>query len=296
VTGSVLTLVSTFAALVVFTLSYVAVWIRSLWRIRPSFPSLPHIATGLVTNFLDTLGIGSFATTTSIFKFTHMVPDEWIPGTLNAGHTLPTILQAFIYISMIQVDFATLALMIGGAVMGAWFGADWVAGLPKRKVQIGVGSALFVAFLAMLMRQLDLFPAGGDAIGLQGRKLVFAIVANTLIAAVSTLGIGFYAPCMALVSLLGMNPTVAFPIMMGSSAFLMPVASSRFVLRDSYSARVSLGLAVGGLLGVPIAAFLVKTLPLAAVRWLVMIVVVYAAQAMLRSAFPRDRSEIRARA
>src|SRR5271157_2514882 len=140
-TDLVLGRVAMFAALAVFTLSYLAVWIRSLGRIRPPFPSLPHIATGLVTNFFDTLGIGSFATTTSIFKFTRMVPDRLIPGTLNAGHTLPVILQAFIYIAVIQVDVRTLLLMIAGAVVGAWFGAGWVAGLPKRSVQIGVAVA-----------------------------------------------------------------------------------------------------------------------------------------------------------
>jgi uncharacterized membrane protein YfcA len=145
------------------------------------------------------------------------------------------------------------------------------------------------------MRQFDLFPAGGDALGLQGAKLAIAVVVNGLFGAISTLGIGFYAPCMTLVSLLGMNPTAAFPIMMGSSAFLMPVASSRFVLCDAYSPRVAIGLAVGGLLGVPIAAFLVKSLPLGAVRWLVMIVVLYAALAMLRSAFAKPQLPVAVR-
>jgi uncharacterized membrane protein YfcA len=177
--------------------------------------------------------------------------------------------------------------MIASAVAGAWFGAGWVAGLPKRKVQFGIGGALLVAFLVMLMGQLDLFPAGGDALALRNGKLVFAMAANGLFAAISTLGIGFYAPSMTLISLLGMNPVTAFPIMMGSSAFLMPVASTRFVIRGVYSARVALGLTVGGLLGVPVAAFLVKSLPLAAVRWLVMIIVLYAAQAMLRSALSK---------
>lgn len=282
----VLTKAWTLAALAFTTLLYAAVWFRSLWkRGGAGRPSIRELATGLVTNFFDTLGIGSFATTTTVFKFTGMVPDELIPGTLNVGHTLPVIFQAFIYISVIEVDFVTLALMIGSATAGAWFGAGWVAGLPKRKVQIGVGCALLAAFLAMLMHQLGLFPAGGTALGLEGSKLWFAVAANGLIAAISTLGIGFYAPCMTLVSLLGMNPTAAFPIMMGSGAFLMPVASSRFVLNDAYSPRVALGLTLGGLVGVPIAAFLVKSLPLDAVRWLVMAVVLYAAQAMLRSAF-----------
>lgn len=273
----------TLVALAAFSLSYAGLWLRALWRKgKPGMPSWLELLTGLVTNFFDTLGIGSFATTTSVFRFAHMVPDELIPGTLNVGHTLPVIFQALIYTSVIAVDPLTLTTMILGAIAGAWFGAGWVAGLPKRQVRLGVGFALLAAFFAMLMKQLSLFPPGGTAIGLEGGTLLFAAIMNGVIAAISTLGIGFYAPCMTLVSLLGMNPVVAFPIMMGSGAFLMPVASARFIARQAYSPRVALGLTLGGLVGVPIAAFLVKSLPLDAVRWLVMAVVLYAAQATLR--------------
>ncbi len=278
-------------ALAVFASSYLAIWIRSLVTdIRALAPTPLAFLTGLVTNFFDTLGIGSFATTTAVFKFAGMVPDRLIPGTLNAGHTLPVILQAFIYIAVIQVDVTTLLLMIAGAVVGSWFGAGWVAGLPKRSVQIGVAVALLVAFVVLLMRQFDLFPAGGDRLGLTGYKLLFAVFANAVFGAISTLGIGFYAPCMTLVGLLGMNPAAAFPIMMGSGAFLMPVASSRFVLRQAYSPRVAAGLTLGGLVGVPIAAFIVKSIPLTALRWLVMVVILYAAVAMLRAAWVDSRT------
>jgi uncharacterized membrane protein YfcA len=280
------------AALAAFTVFYCGIWAKALWGKRDvGRPSWAELATGLVTNFFDTLGIGSFATTTSVFKFARMVPDHLIPGTLNVGHTLPVIFQAFIYIAVIQVEPLTLTLMIASAVAGAWFGAGWVARLPRRGVRIGVGCALLAAFVAMGMRQLALFPAGGDALGLQGTKLIVAVAMNGLIAAISTLGIGFYAPCMTLVSLLGMNPAAAFPIMMGSGAFLMPVASARFVRSEAYSPRVALGLTIGGLVGVPIAAFLVKSLPLDAVRWLVMAVVLYAAQAMLRPEATADAPE-----
>ncbi len=283
---------ATLIALAVFAASYLAVWVRCLARLTGRIPS-PRpllLITGFVTNFFDTLGIGSFATTTAIFKFTRMVPDRLIPGTLNAGHTLPVILQAFIYIAVIQVDVTTLLLMIAGAVVGSWFGAGWVAALPKRSVQIGVAVALLVAFVVLLMRQFDLFPAGGDALSLTGYKLLFAVFANAVFGAISTLGIGFYAPCMTLVGLLGMNPVAAFPIMMGSAAFLMPVASSRFVLRNAYSPQAALGLTLGGLVGVPVAAFIVKSIPLTALRWLVMVVILYAAIAMLRSAWLDSRT------
>ena len=95
------------------------------------------------------------------------------------------------------------------------------------------------------------------------------------------LGIGLYAPCMILVSLLGMNPTAAFPIMMGSCAFLMPVSSVRFVRTRTYHAQAALGLALGGLPAVLIAAYLVRSMPLGAVRWLVVAVVVYTSINML---------------
>ena len=99
-----------------------------------------------------------------------------------------------------------------------------------------------------------------------------------------TLGIGLYAPCLIMISLLGMNPRAAFPIMMGSCAFLMPVASAKFLQAGKYSLRPALGLALGGVPAVLIAALIVKQLPLTYVRWLVVIVVLYTAVSMLRSA------------
>jgi uncharacterized membrane protein YfcA len=277
-----------FAALAGFTLYFAAVFVASLRRARLEqtawTPSALHLATGFVTNFFDTLGIGSFATTTAIFKFKRMVPDELIPGTLNVGHTLPTIFQAFIYISAIEVDVLTLVLLIASAVAGGWVGAGLVARLSRRTVQLCVGTALLLAAVAMFMRQFDLFPLGGESLQLRGWRLAAGMSGNFVFGAVSTLGIGFYAPCMTLVSLLGMNPVAAFPIMMGSSAFLMPVASIRFVWRRVYFAPAAAGLAIGGLCGVPLAAFAVKSLPLTALRWLVIAIVLYAAVLMLRSA------------
>jgi uncharacterized membrane protein YfcA len=137
----------------------------------------------------------------------------------------------------------------------------------------------------MFMTQMELFPGGGSALGVRGVKLVIAIAGNFALGALMTLGIGLYAPCMILVSLLGMNPTAAFPIMMNSCAFLMPVGSLRFIREQSYSLRVALGLAMGGVVGSIIAGVFVKSLELSTVRWLVIVVVLYTAGMMLMSAF-----------
>ena len=248
------------------------------------FPTPLQVGVGAVTNFFDTLGIGSFATTTAIFRLKQMVPDRIIPGTLNAGHTLPTVAQAFIYTTIIPVDVLTLVSMITSAVLGAWLGAGVVAGWSKQKVQIGMGAALLAAAVFMFMKQMNLFPPGSEEIGVRGAKLAIAIGGNFVLGALMTLGIGLYAPCMVLIGLLGMSEKTAFPIMMGSCAFLMPVGSLRFIRERCYSLRNALGLALGGIPGVLVAAYIVKQLNLGTVRWLVIVVVVYTAVTMLLSA------------
>jgi uncharacterized membrane protein YfcA len=278
------------------TVMFVGVWTNVLMAARRSpggsqspatdtrVPSALDLGIGAVTNFLDTLGIGSFATTTAIFRLWRLVPDRIIPGTLNAGHTLPTVVQAFIYTSVIPVDVLTLFSMITAAVLGAWLGAGVVACWPKRKVQIGMGAALLAAAVFMLMKQLSLFPPGSEEIGVHGAKLALAVGGNFLLGALMTLGIGLYAPCMILVSLLGMSERTAFPIMMGSCAFLMPVGSLRFIRERCYSLPSALGLAIGGIPGVLVAAYIVKSLDLGTVRWLVIAVVIYTAVTMLIAA------------
>jgi uncharacterized membrane protein YfcA len=256
---------------------------------RDAAPSLALLAVGFVTNFFDTLGIGSFATTTTIFRHWRMVRDERIPGTLNVGHTLPTIAQAFIFTRLIPVDPRTLVVMIVAAVLGAWLGAGVVAQWPRRRVQLGMGGALVGAAVIMACLASNLVPGGGNLLGLDATRLSLAVTGNLVLGMLMTIGIGLYAPCMILVSLLGMNPTTAFPIMMGSCAFLMPIASARFVHCGSFDLRASIGLMIGGLPAVLIAAFIVKRLPLPWIRWLVVVVVLYTAINLLRTAH-RERA------
>lgn len=265
-------------------LTLVAALVLAMPRHRDGLPKAVEVVIGFGTNFFDTLGIGSFAPTVSLFKLFKLVADERIPGTLNVGHALPTVVEAGIFIAIVMVDPKTLVLFILAAIAGAWLGAGVVAKWPRRFVQVGMGAALLVAATLFLMSNLHLFPAGGTAVALEGGRLWFGVAVNFCLGALMTLGIGLYAPCLILVSLLGMNPLAAFPIMTGSCAFLMPVAGLRFIRFDAFSMSAALGLTIGGIPGVLIAAFFVKSLPLVAVRWLVVIVVIYAAVAMLRSA------------
>lgn len=253
-------------------------------RLAPAQIGALRLAVGFVTNFFDTLGIGSFAPTAAFFKLRRLVPDELIPGTLNVGHALPTVAQAAIFIGIVSVAPLTLWSMIGAATLGAWLGAGLVTRMSRRSIQLGMGIALAIAAVVFAGVNLEWLPGGGEATGLEGAKLAFAVGANFVFGALMTLGVGLYAPCMILVSLLGMSPITAFPIMMGSCACLMPVASVRFVRAKKYDRRAAWGLALGGLPAVIIAAYLVKSLPLFWLRWLVVVVVLYAAGTMLHSA------------
>src|SRR6516225_5009056 len=275
------------AALGAVTVGFVGGWWRSIvvTKTKVRFPNVLQIFIGAFANFLDALGIGSYATTTALFRFFRVVDDRVIPGTLNVGHTLPSVAETIIYTTVIAADVTTLFSMIASSSLGAWLGAGVVARWPKRNIQLGMGIALLAAASLMFMTQMNLFPGGGDAIGVSGIKLVIAVAVNFVLGALMTLGIGLFAPCMFLVSLLGMNPKVAFPIMMGSCAFLMPTGSIRFIREQSYSPRAAIGLAVGGVPAVLFAAYIIKELPLEMVRWLVIAVVIYTAASMLWSAF-----------
>jgi uncharacterized membrane protein YfcA len=275
-----------FMVLGIFTGGFVLIWIREALRAPGKLekPGVVDYLIGLCVNFLDTLGIGSFATMSACFKLFGLVRDEQIPGTLNVSATIPGIMEAFIYVAVVDVDVTTLVAMIAGAVAGAWLGAGVVSRWPRRKIQIGMGLALSITAAFGVATLLHLLPGGGDLLGLTGAKLLVAVAANMVLGALMTLGIGFFAPCMMVIFLLGMNPKAAFPIMMGSVAFLGPVASVPFLRRGAYNFRASLGLTLGGIPGVLLAAFLVRSLPLTAVRWLVTVVVVYTALMMLRSA------------
>jgi uncharacterized membrane protein YfcA len=276
-----------FALLLAITAAFITVWVRNVRRQPPPGgmrPTLLETAVGFATNFFDTLGIGSFAPTTSIFKLRRMVPDERIPGTLNTGHALPTVAEALVFIAIVNVGMATLVSLIAASVAGAWLGAGVVASWPRRKVQIGMGATLLMAACLFAMTNLKLIPGGGDALSLHGGLFAAGVIGNFALGALMTLGIGLYAPCMILVYLLGMAPTAAFPIMMGSCAFLMPFSSVRFVQSRTYHPQAALGLALGGFPAAVIAAKLVTWLPPGAVRWLVVAVVVYTALNMLMTA------------
>lgn len=249
--------------------------------------TVPLILVGFITDFFDTLGIGCFATTQTGFKFTKSCDDELMPGTLNVAHTLPIIAEAFLFLGLVEMDTLTLIGMIGAAVIGAVIGAGIVSKWSVKLIRLALGCALSVVACIMIAQLLEIgifAGTSGDALSLTGVKLIFGLVINFLLGALMTVGVGLYAPCMALVGALGMNVGAAFPIMMGSCAFLMPAASIRFIKEGKYDRKAAAVVNCAGVIGVLVAYYLVKSLPLEVLKWVVICVMFYTSATFFKDA------------
>lgn len=249
-------------------------------------PSVGDMVIGCGTSFLDTLGIGSYAQITALFKLRGNPPDELIPGTLNVGNAIGIIFSALLFVEMIEVNPVLLTSMVVAAGAGAWFGADIVSRLPRRVIQFLMGIALLIAAGFFSATNVGILPPTGTAMDLAGWRFTIAVAANFILGALMCVGIGNYAPSMALLAFLGMHPIAAYPIMIASDGMLIPVASLGFVKSGRYANAVAVGLTIGGTVGVLLALPLVKMLSnhLVVMRWVVTGVIAYAAIAMLRSA------------
>ena len=269
--------------LVLFAIWFIYVLGADIIKHKNNLEKVSWVKTGIigfVVNFFDVLGIGAFAPQTALLKFTKQTSDKLIPGTMNVANTLPVLIQAIIFIQVVEVEPITLIVMFLTAMGGAILGADIIGKLSERNIRLTISIALLITAGFMFANKMHWIHGEGVAIGIHGWKLVIAGVVNFILGAMMTAGVGLYAPCMALVYLLGLSPQVAFPIMMGSCAFLMPPASYKFIKSGAYNKKAALGMAIPSILAVLIAAFIIKSMPLDTLRWLVLIIIVYTSVSM----------------
>ena len=244
-----------------------------------------YSAIGFITNFGDTLGIGSFGPIVALFNALKVnISDRLIPGTLNVSCTLPVLFEAILFTSAVDMDPLTLALMIAAAVIGSYIGAGKIAQMDERKIQKVMGIALILAATTMLITHpyLGLFEMENNATGLTGWKLIVGIIGNFIFGALMSAGVGLYAPCMAMVSLLGMNLKLAFPIMMGSCALLMPAGSIKFIKEQAYDWTAAIFINLFGLLGVVAAYLGVKNASIDILKFVIIAVIYYTGYSMLK--------------
>lgn len=264
--------------------------------IAKSAKPLPEaMAVGAIVNFFDTLGIGSFATTTAWLKFRRLVPDRLLPQTMLVGLTPPSMLQAFIFLILlgVMVDPVLLIGCVIALLMGGLLGAPLVAKSKVWVVQAVVAVALVLAAIMYALTNLHLMPGGGTANSLPLNLMIVAIAANFGFGLLLNYGVGNYAPTLVMLSLMGMDPRLCFPIMALGGSLMGTSASVRHIQIGQVDMRVVLGLTLGGIPAVLVAALIVKSMPIEVLRWMVVVVVLYSAAILLRAAL-HGRREHRA--
>ena len=245
---------------------------------------------GFVANFLDTLGIGSYAPTSAAFKLGKAVDDSLVPGTLNVGDTVPVCFEAFLFFGFVDMDMLTLVLMIVASVLGSLVMAGIVSKFDRKKVRYALFVGLFLLATVILCKIMGVGPFGttGTALGLTGAKLVIAVVGNFVLGALMSIGVGLYAPCMAMVLALGMDAGCAFPAMMGSCAFLMAFGNGpKFIKEGKFDPICAWTQAIGGAIGVYVAYAFVSSIPLDLLTKVIAVIVYFTAFLYLRDAIKK---------
>ena len=269
-------------------LVFIFMLVQACWRKKQSgsfeaTPFWPVALIGGVANFLDTLGVGSFAVKTACYKQFKLIDDRVLPGTLNGQCVLPTVTQSLIFVGAVAVEPLTLISMMMAAAAGAAWGARHVASFDRQTIRLVMAISLLVVAGLIFAGLLGLFPVGGDAMGLSSYKLAIALLGNFIFGVLMNVGIGLFAPCMTLVYLLGMNPLAAFPIMMGSTAVLSVFSAGTFIRKGAFDAKAVLAVAIFGPIGVVLAAMLVKSMDMEMLKWLVAFIVIYTSWTMYAS-------------
>lgn len=254
-------------------------------------PNLEAMVLGAVVSFFDTLGIGSFAPTTAWMKFRRMVADRLLPPTMLVGLTPPAMAESLIFLILLGVKVdpvllfgCALAVLLGGLV-----GAPLVARARVWIVQLVVAIGLVLAAIAYAMTNLHMMPAGGTAAGLPMGLTIAAIAANFGFGVLLNFGVGNYAPTLVTLSLMGMDPRLIFPIMAAGAAVMGAGACVRHIQMGQMDLKIVVGLAIGGTPAVLVAAFIVWKIPIELLRWLVIVVVIYAAAVMAHAAWKGRR-------
>jgi uncharacterized membrane protein YfcA len=278
--------------IILATLVFSVILIRSAVAGR-AWPTLETLALGAIVNFFDTLGIGSFAPTTAWLKFRKLVPDRLIPPTILVGLTIGAVVESIIFLLRlgVQVDPVLLVGCILACTTGGLIGAPLVHRTRVWIVQLIVAVGLTLAAIAYAMTNLHWMPGGGTASSLSLALTIVAIVANFGFGVLLNYGVGNYAPTLVVLSLMGMNPRLCFPIMAGAAALMGASAGIRHINTGNLDLRVVVGLTVAGIPAVFVAAYLVVSMPLEVLRWLVLVVVLYAAAIMFRAALQGRRQE-----
>ena len=266
---------------------YLIYQIMNFWKQRKNLENYSYLKTiliGIPTGFLDVFGIGSFATSTLLLRKTHQVDDKYLPGVLNVSFAIPGIIEAIVFIDNVAVDSLTLIVLTISGILGAFICSKFLCKLSRTKVRYALGIALCISALFIFINQINLIQIQGDQFILTGGKLIIGGVGMFLIGAGMCIGIGMFAPGMALLYILGMSPRAVLPILMGCCAFVMATCGFNFMKKKAYEVKNSTGLTIGYTIGVLIASFIAISIDVKILKWIVIFAILYASISLIRSA------------
>lgn len=270
--------------------AYVLILVRAAIA-RKAWPRPEAIGLGAVVNFFDTFGIGSFAQTTAWLKFRKLVPDRLIPPTMIAGLTPPAMVESIIFLVLLGVKVDP-ALLFGGAIatgVGGIVGAPLVVRAKAWIVQMTVAIGLVLAGIAFVLAIAGAMPVGGTASSLPLGLTIIAIGLSFVLGLLANFGVGNYAPTLAILSLMGMDPHYCFPIMASGASLMGAASSMKFVKVPDMDLGIVVGLTLGGIPAVLVAALIVKQMDVDVLRYVITLVVFYTAIVMGRAAIKGHR-------
>lgn len=279
------------AVIVIVNLTFIAEFLKDLMKNKESLKAekgnpIAMAISQFIIYFLSTFGISDFAIGASVYPKMKWVEDKKLPGTLNTACVIPVFAMSLVYITSIKVGWLTLIVPIVCQVIGAYISPKYVVNLQQNVIKKFVVAGLLTAATLILLGKLNLMPMGGEATSLSTGKLIVLGVLSFVYGAFNNMGIGSYPLTMATVYALGLNPIVAFPIMMGACTISVPVGSTQFIKFDSYSRKITLFSATFGVLGVLVAALAVKKLDVSLLQWVALVVILYSAISMIKSLLP----------
>jgi len=235
--------------------------------------------------FLSAFGISDFALSTVLYTKTRWAASRKLPGTLNTQGLVAVTIMALAYLSSVQIALSTLLPYIFLQALGSWVGPRVSVRLRVSTLKLAMAVSLLLAGALMLASRLGWLRMGGAAMGLVGWKLPLLLAASFGLGFLKTLGVGSYPLTMALVFLLGLNPLAAYPLMMGGSALSLPVAATQFIKLDAYSRRLAFCSCTAGALGALLAVFVVKSLDVTLLQWVMLAVMFLASAEMFMAGY-----------
>jgi uncharacterized membrane protein YfcA len=231
--------------------------------------------SGILAFIADTFGVGSFAVNVALSKFFGTFEDEELPGAVNGAQVLPGAIESLFFMQLVDVDLKTLLILVAGTCLGGVVGGHIVTRMNKQTIRALMVVCFIVLIFLLLGYQLKLMPLGGEAMSLNGIKLVLGFLAMVLCGALTCAGVGLFVMVQSVLFLLNVSPEVAFPIMTTAGAMQQPLTTMVFLKQGRIPLKKTWVLSIAGCVGVMMALPVFNALSTDALRGLLMVVLIY---------------------